>query len=155
MNKQYDGTVEDVEIQGLGTPEINETIKFSRQLNATSEYIYLNALVFPFMSENPLKQQERILPVEFTFPESQDITCLINLPENFAVEERPENVNISACETGVKYSYVSQSVATNLQVKFNFTMNRIIYPATEYKDLSAFYGMLVQQSESQIVIKKN
>jgi hypothetical protein len=155
LTKHYNGTIEDVEIEGLGTLEINEKIKFSTTLNTTAEYIYLNALVFPYMSENPLKQQERILPVEFSFPEIQNITCIINIPENFKVEERPENVSLSACEDGVKYSYISQNVMTNLQVKFNFTMNRIIYPTSDYKDLSAFYGMLVQRGESQIVIKKN
>ena len=155
LTKQYNCNIEDVDIQGLGTPEITETIKLSMKLNATDEYIYLNALVFQYISGNPLKQQERILPVEFNFPETQNITCLINIPEDFTVEEKPENVNLSACEDGVKFSYISQSVMTNLQIKFNFTMNRIIYPTSDYKDLSAFYGMLVQKSESQIVIKKN
>ena len=155
LKKEYNCVIEDAEVEGLGKPEINETIKFTMTLNSTDEYIYLNALVFPYMSENPLKQQERILPVEFTCPETQTITCLIQLPENFTIDEKPENINISACDEGVKYSYLSQSVLTNLQIKFNFTMDRIIYPTADYKDLSAFYGMLAQKSESQIVIKKN
>jgi len=155
LNKQNNGTVEDVEVEGLGTLEISEIITFTTTLNSTAEYIYLNALVFPYMSENPLKQQERILPVEFSFPETQSITCLIRFPENYTVEEKPENINLSTCEDGARFSYISQCVLNNLQVRFNFTMNRIIYPTADYKDLSAFYGMLVQKSESQIVIKKN
>ena len=155
LTKEYNCTIEDVEIEGLGTLEIIEKIQFSTTLNSTAEYIYLNALVFPYMSKNPLNQQERILPVEFNFPETQTITCILNLPNNFTVEEKPENTNISACETGVKYSYISQTIANSLQVKFSFAMNRIIYPASDYPDLSAFYGMLVQQGENQIVIKKN
>ncbi|MDR1983573.1 MAG: DUF3857 domain-containing protein [Prevotellaceae bacterium] len=155
IEKEYSIKVSDVEIKGIDSLVVNETITFTSTVNSTDEYIYINSTVFPFMSENILKQQERVLPVEFNYPITYNITCSIKFPEDYKLEEKPDNIKLSACENGVAYSYLSQAVLNNLQMKFNYTLDRIIYPATEYKDLSAFYGMLTQMSDSQIVIKKN
>jgi hypothetical protein len=155
IEKEFSLKVTDVEVKGLDSTVINETILFTSTLNSTDEYIYLNSTAFPFMSENKLKQQERILPVEFNHQITYNITCGIIFPPNYIVEEKPENINLSACENGVKYTYLSQIALNNLQIKFSYVIDRLVFAATEYQDLSAFYGMLAQMSDSQIVIKKN
>ncbi|MDR2125245.1 MAG: DUF3857 domain-containing protein [Prevotellaceae bacterium] len=155
FEKESNIEIEDIDIQGLDSLVITETIKFKASLNSTSEYIYLNSLVFQFISENPFKQQERMLPIEFDYPIIQDITCNIKYPETYKIEEKPENANLSACENGVKYTYMSQASYNNLQIKFSYSIDKLIFSVQEYKDLRTFYGMLTQMSDSQIVIKKN
>jgi len=147
--------IEDVEIQGLDSTSITETIKFTCVINSTNDYIYLNSLVFPFMSQNPFKQQQRILPIEFDFPVTYDITCSIKYPENYKIEEPPRNVKQSLNDNSMNYLYATQNVANNLQMKFNFTIDKIIFPSKRYNELRLFYGAITQLSESQIVIKKN
>jgi hypothetical protein len=83
------------------------------------------------------------------------INCAIIFPPNYNVEEKPENINLSACENGVKYTYISQSTLNNLQIKFSHVVDRLVFAVHEYKDLSAFHGMLAQMSDSQIVIRKS
>jgi hypothetical protein len=155
VEKEFSIQVNDVEVKGLDSLVINETILFTSTVNSTDEYIYLNSTVFPFMTENKLKQQERILPVEFNYQVTYNIICGIILPTNYSVEEKPENMNLSACEKGVKYTYISQVTFNNMQIKFSYTVDRLVFAALEYKDLSDFYGLLTQMSDSQIVIKKN
>jgi hypothetical protein len=155
IEKEFSITVNNVEVKGLDSTVVTETILFTTTLNSTDEYIYLNSTVFPFMSENKLKQQERILPVEFNHQITYNITCGIILPPDYTVEEKPENISLSACENGVKYTYISQTKFSNLQIKFSYIIDRLVFATHEYKDLSAFYGMLTQMSGSQIVIKKN
>ncbi|MDR2064816.1 MAG: DUF3857 domain-containing protein [Prevotellaceae bacterium] len=155
IEKEFSITVNNIEVKGLDSTVITEIISFTSTLNSTGEYIYLNSTVFPFMSENKLKQQERILPVEFNHQIKYNITCGIILPPNYALEEKPENINLSACENGVKYTYISQATFNSVQMKFSYAVDRLIFATHEYKDLSAFYGMLTQMSNSQIVIKKN
>ncbi|MDR0755199.1 MAG: DUF3857 domain-containing protein [Prevotellaceae bacterium] len=155
IEKEFSITVNSAEITGLDSTVITEHISFSLSVNSAGEYLYLNSTVFPFMSENIFKQQERILPVEFNNQITYNITCGIMLPVNYAVEEKPENISLSACENSVKYSYISQVSFNNLQIKFSYVLDRLVFAVQEYKDISAFYGMLTQMSDSQIVIKKN
>lgn len=155
IKKEFSLKVNDIEVKGIDSLVISEIISFTSTVNSTDEYIYLNSTVFPFMSENKLKQQERILPVEFNYQVMYNMTCGIILPTNYSVEEKPENINLSACENGVKYTYISQTSLNNLQIKFSHSVDRLVFAAQEYKDLSAFHGMLAQMSDSQIVIKKN
>ncbi|MDR2292356.1 MAG: DUF3857 domain-containing protein [Prevotellaceae bacterium] len=155
VEKEFSMTVNDIEIKNIDSTVITELISFTLTTNSTNEYIYLNATVFPFMSENIFKQQERILPVEFNNQITYNITCGIILPTDYVVEEKPENISLSACESSVKYSYISQVSFNNLQIKFSYALDKLVFAVQEYKDLSAFYGMLTQMSDSQIVIKKN
>jgi hypothetical protein len=155
IEKEFSINVSDVEIKNIDSTVINETILFTSTISSTDEYLYLNSTAFPFMSENTLKQQERILPVEFNYPVTYNINCGIILPSNYSIEEKPENITLSACENGVKYRYISQIAFNNLQIKFSYALGRPIFTVNEYTDLSSFYGMLTQMSNSQIVIKKN
>ena len=42
-----------------------------------------------------------------------------------------------------------------MQCLFEFDLSRIIFPATEYTDLSAFYGFVMDMCNSRIVLKKS
>ena len=155
LEKERNIKIENIDIQGLDSTTITETIKFTCGVNLTNDYIYLNSLVFPFMSQNPFKQQKRILPVEFDFPVAYDIICNIRYPENYKIEEIPKNVKQSLNDNSMNYLYATQNVGNNLQMKFNFTIDKIVFPAARYNELRIFYGTIAQLSENQIVIKKN
>ena len=42
-----------------------------------------------------------------------------------------------------------------MQCLFEFDMSRIIFPDTEYTDLSAIYGFVMDMCNSRIVLKKS
>ena len=42
-----------------------------------------------------------------------------------------------------------------MQCLFEFDLSRTIFPATEYTDLSAFYGFVMDMCNSRIVLKKS
>jgi hypothetical protein len=147
--------VDSLEIDGLDPLAITETIKFSLMPSSAGEYIYLNSLVFPFISENPIKQQGRILPIEFDFPVTYNIICTVKCPQNYTIEEIPKDVKYTLEDKGMNCLYAAQNVENNIQMKFDFNMDNIIYPTSKYDEIKMFYGMLSQMSSSQIVIKKN
>ncbi|MDR3227519.1 MAG: DUF3857 domain-containing protein, partial [Prevotellaceae bacterium] len=155
FEKENNLQISNIEIQGLDSSAVVEIINFKGAVNSTADYIYLNSLVLPFMSENPFNQQGRILPIEFEFPVTYDIMCNIKYPENYIIEEMPKNIKYTLNDNEMNCQYITQNVGNNIQMKFNFTMDKIIYPASKYNELKSFYGMLTQMSGSQIVIKKN
>ena len=147
--------MEDVKLEGIGTPHVRQNYKLELTPNSTGEFIYLNATILPFLSENELNAQTRLLPVEFPYPITYNIRCSLRIPEGYTVEEMPKSIAMSACDNGISCRYIAQNTGQYIQFSLNFNMKRIIYPATEFPDLNAFYGMVTDLSKSQIVLKRN
>lgn len=77
------------------------------------------------------------------------------LPEGYTVEELPKSQRLSACDEGIACTMQLQQQGALMQCLFEFDLSRIIFPATEYTDLSAFYGFVMDMCNSRIVFKKS
>ncbi len=130
--------------------------KYSFSLNASKagDFIYLNASVIPFMSQNPLSQQERQLPIEFSSPDTYVIVCNVMLPAGYVIDELPKPSRLTACDGGVSFLYIATGGDGVVQVSLRYDMKRILYSMMEYHDLRAFFGMIASLSTSNIVLKK-
>jgi hypothetical protein len=133
---------------------VNEKYNFSMQANVAGDFIYLNASVFPFMKENILSKQERELPVEFSYPKTEIINCMIAIPDGYKVEELPKATRLSTCKDGVSFQYSANVNDGIITVSLIYKMNRIIYSIGEYGDLRTFFGMVSSLSLSNIILKK-
>ena len=114
----------------------------------------MNAAIKPLMKESPLKEQVRLLPLEFDYPYVYEINCNIKIPDGYVVDDIPENIKMGVCDNGAEYIYMSQSIGDRITVRLVFRLNRILFSQDEYSDLQTFYGMVVDHSNSQIVLKK-
>lgn len=147
--------VEELDVQGVGTAQVSKSYAMTRQLDATDDFVYVNATVIPFMSTNELNAQSRTLPIEFTLPVTYDIRCSLELPEGYTIEETPKSIKMTACENGLACQYVSKQAGRYLQFSFRFQQPRIIFLPREFPDVNMFYGMVADLSNSQFVIRKN
>ena len=102
LEKEHGIRIEDFDIEGVGTNMVVQKYRATVQPPATDEFVYINATIVPFMSTNKLNAQSRTLPIEFPLPITYGIRCALELPEGYAVEELPKNINISAYEDGAK-----------------------------------------------------
>ena len=71
------------------------------------------------------------------------------------MEELPKSQRLSACNEGIACTMQLQQQGALMQCLFEFDLSRIIFPATEYTDLSAFYGFVMDMCNSRIVLKKS
>jgi hypothetical protein len=146
--------ISDYSFSDTNLNKVYEKYNFFMQPDAIGDMIYINASVFPFISKNPFSEQERKLPVEFSYPEMHSVNCLIDISDGYKVEELPDNVNINACENGVSFQYVANVNENILEIMLVFKVNRILYSVAEYQDLRTFFGLLSSLNNSKIILKK-
>ena len=70
---------------GLG-PDVERNMHVTKQYDAAGDIIYLNPWVLNVMSENPLTEEERTLPIEFPYIYTENLASVITLPEGYVVE---------------------------------------------------------------------
>ena len=154
LEKEHGIRIEDFDIEGVGTNMVVQKYRATVHPPATDEFVYINATIVPFMSTNKLNAQSRTLPIEFPLPITYGIRCALELPEGYAVEELPKNINISAYEDGASCRYIRNTSGCYVQFNFQFGLKRILYLPTEFENLNTFYGMVADLSNSQLVIRK-
>lgn len=135
---------------------VKERHRFTMQTDGSDDYRYLNAMLVPFMKENPFDKEERKLPVEFPCPEEYDIRCVIRLPEGYVAEELPASMRLIFDKEGsIEASYVSAAAGNTVQIRFRYAIDRLVYTPAEYGDLSLFFAKLAELSDNPLVVRRN
>lgn len=155
IEKEQNIQIENLKIDGIGTLQVTQKYTLTTTSNCSDEYIYLNATILPFMTTNTFNTSSRILPIEFANAQNYEIRGLLTLPEKYIVEECPPTIGLVSEDKTLTCRYTSQTTLNNLQFLFTFSQQRLIYLPTEFDQLNSFFGLVANQNNSQIVIRKN
>lgn len=153
-----DWNIEKLEI--LAPDEINQPVKENLVLNvnhaaeAMGNMIYINPIISGKIDENPLKQDERKLPIEFVVPMNTSYRLNLTIPEGYIVEELPKSVSIVTPDRTASLKYQIQANGNNLQLVHTWQIKESFYAQDKFHDLKEFYAVLVAKQNEQIVLKK-
>jgi hypothetical protein len=153
-----DWSIENIEI--IVPEDINAPVKEKIQLElentaeSMGNMIYINPIVIGRIDENPLKQEERKLPIEFVVPIKNDFRLNLILPEGYEVDELPESINMVTPDRTAILKYMIQVNGRNLQLAHSWQIKESFYTQDKFPDLKEFYSVLVSKQNEQIVLKK-
>lgn len=136
------------------SPGVQETITFNKDVTINDGHIYLNPMIFPHLTKNQFTSETRKLPIEFNYPETYKLTCILNIPDGYEVEELPKSVKINLENEGCDCTYQIQSINNQILLRYIFSLKRILYNKEEYASLRNFWGTIVDKNNEQIVLKK-
>lgn len=150
-----------VDISGLNVIGVDslsataqESVTFSRKVNSSNNHLYLPAMLFPHITENPFTNKERMFPVEFSYPYQFRVSCVLKIPEGYLVEEIPKPLKLVLSEGACQCNYMVGQQGNSLIVSYSFVLNRILYSQQEYADLQKVWEMVIAKNTEQIVLKK-
>ncbi len=128
-----------------------ETSDFA-QVNG--DFIYITPMVKFQKKENPLKQEERLFPVDFTYPYEDSYYMTYTIHENYKIEEVPKSMRMQWEDGSVKFEFLAQAMENKVQVVSKLIMNKAVFQPEEYKHLREMFTKLVSKHSEQIVLKK-
>jgi hypothetical protein len=113
-------------------------------------------LISPFLreplKENPFKQRTRTYPVDYIYPEERIFDSRIKLPDDYAIEHVPANLNIS--NNLLDFSYETSLDEGHLIVKSRYYLKKSIYPTQDYSRLRYFMQEIVKRLNEEIILVK-
>lgn len=142
------------EMRNAFSPNVGEEMSFTKQMDSSGDYLYLNPLIFKHISKNPFIQEERVLPVEFSYPYSVRLVNTINIPEGYTVEELPKSLIINMNNNAGSCKYMIQQQGDKLLVNYIFALNKVLFPSNEYAELKTFFETVSEKNNEMIVLKK-
>jgi len=110
----------------------------------------------PFFNElpkvNPLKQQTRTYPIDFTYSKQRIFNSNIPIPEGYTVEFLPmsKEINNDQFEMG----YNASIIGNNVNVAFYYYFKKPVYAAADYAKIKNYYKELINKGNEKIVFVK-
>lgn len=138
---------------GLG-PDVERNMHVTKQCDAAGDMIYLNPWVLNVMSENPLTEEQRTLPVEFPCISIENLTSVITLPEGYVVEELPQPLMMKSDDGKLSCVIVTNAAGPTLTSRCQIQVNKIFFTPNEYPFVKTFLDEVYKRLQDVIVIKK-
>ncbi len=138
---------------GLG-PDVERNMHVTKQYDATGDMIYLNPWVLTVMSENPLTEEKRTLPVEFPYLYTDNLTSVITLPEGYVVEELPQSLMIKSEDGKLSCLIASSADGSMLSSRCQIQVSKLFFTPDEYPFVKNFLEEIYKRLQDVIVIKK-
>lgn len=161
--EKLENLIEDIEISDhkvtnlkkIGKPVL-ESYAFEKEAQAEiiGDKMYFSPLFFLSTIENVFKAEERVYPIDFSYPWKRKIMMNIKLPEGYAVESMPEATVVKMPENLGAYTFNISKTPTGISVVMSKEINSSVITPDKYGALREFYKMLVEKEKEKVVLKK-
>ncbi len=153
-NPLKDWSIEDVEIkkEKIDQPIITSSI-ISKEIE-DEDMIYFNPIIIPPFKENPFTEEERISSIEFPYKTKFSYVLSLEIPEEYEVEEIPEELKISSFDKGIIYTFSAKKMSNKISVTSSFMINKTSHPRGYYPSIKEVFFKMIKKNEEFIILKK-
>lgn len=156
LQNKFDFTVDSMEISGKEPMSniVNERMVFHKLVDVAGDFMYVNAMIFKHLSNNPFTQTERKLPIEFSYPYGYQTTCSLQIPDGYQVEELPKSVKYVLPDKMGVCQFVARQSGNTVTFNYVFQLHQIVYAQTDYPMIRDFFGQAATKNMEMLVLKK-
>lgn len=142
-----DSTDEDlVETYEVEIP-LFDSLHFSR--------LYFNPFMVGKITKNPFSLSERNYPVDFGMPHEEAITIQVNMPKEFALDSKPQDIRMVLPDRNAGFRSTFKLEDGTLQGSYNMFFNQAIYSPDDYLNLKELYNRVIQLEKTDVIFKKS
>lgn len=146
--------VEDVLAMNLKAP--GKPFIISYKADFPLEYFEDKIIVAPFLnlpiSENMLKQPERLYPVDMNYKENWIYKSIINIPDSYQILKVPEDFLMD--NSLMRIELKTEQAGKHLSVTGIVEYKKAVYPPEDYKKLRSFINIVIKRFNDKIVFKE-
>jgi len=148
--------IERIRLNNIDNPysPLTEMIQFTgeNQADFIGGKIYLSPLLFLSDTENPFKMEKRTYPLDFASAWRNEIDMILEIPEEYSVESKPEDVFYTLPDNLGSYSLKTSVESNKIVISSASIINRAIVPASYYDLLKDIYKKAIDAQLEKIVL---
>jgi hypothetical protein len=118
--------------------------------------ILLNPFTFFEYETNPLKDADRLLPLDLWMPRDVTSTVAARLPQGYSVREMPAAEKFTIPDGSASFTYLTSANNVNnmIQLKIVLKLSKAIYTEVEYQELRQFFSHVAKKIGTPIRLSK-
>jgi hypothetical protein len=130
-------------------------VEIQNQLDVFGNEIYLQPLLFEQLTENPLKMDARLYPVDFVVPISNNYIMKYTIPEGYTVSKTPSPLKLTLPDNKGTILYNVVTFGNILQVTCIYNISNPLFTSEEYLYLKEFFNQVVKKQAEPVVLVKS
>ena len=116
--------------------------------------LFINPANFGKISPISFNGDERIHPIQFNYPIKEKYILNLTVPENYKIEELPQNFNSTLGVDDATFSFKSSKQGNVIQISVDFYLKKLNYSKSEFKKIQLFFNNILKKNNERIVLKK-
>jgi hypothetical protein len=104
--------------------------------------------------KNPFTTSERHSDIDFGCLQHFLTYIIIDIPDNFSVEEIPKNVLLRTSDTSMSFRKDVSFENNQVGIRYNFELNNPLFTKDNYPGVKAFFDKIYGIIGEQILLKK-
>ncbi len=158
LQKHYlEMKINNLSIKGLDTVDSKIGVFFEFNQNGYIESIEELYLFKPsfnsYISENPFLDNDRIFPIEYSYPLQIQKVYNIYISEKYSINELPKQTFIRNSDGKLKYIFNISQMGNKITLTTVFIRNKTMFLPDEYPDLKRIFKMIVDKQNEYLVLK--
>lgn len=149
------------EVRTGGLDAIGETlydtldVSIGDAAQVAGDFIYLSPVLYSGFLENPFKLEERLYPVDFPYPFTEQHLLTLKIPDGYVVEDLPESARFALPENaGLFFFSAEEKTPGTIKVSSRLLVRKLkLYPH-EYPAIKELFDLMVEKCGEQIVLRK-
>jgi hypothetical protein len=148
--------IEDVSVKNsdIDSLPLEQHVKFNLPTTNTGDYNYFTPNLFLGLESNEFLSETRSTDIDFGYNQTYTLVGSFKLPDDFVVEELPKNKRMVLPDKSVSMLRMMEFVDHRVNIRINVEFAQPVYGIDGYPDFQAFYKVLFETLNEQIVIKK-
>ena len=142
-----------IDIEGANVG-VMENVFFTKELMKNDDRIYVNPMVFPDEHGNYFTSEVRKYPVEFPFMQKTTVTARIDIPQNYEVEEMPQNAQYTFNNGDMNVAIGFRVQGNTIMTTYKSELNTVKVMPNDYQALRDFWNHLLELNSLNVVLKK-
>jgi hypothetical protein len=124
------------------------------QANVVGDIIYFSPLFHLKMKENRFKLDNRVYPIDYTYPWHEQYTISVMIPEGYTLIAKADDINVVLAENVGGFMCKIIDNGKNLQLVVDLKINKAVL-STEYSaDLKELFKIAVEKQTEKVVLSK-
>jgi len=106
------------------------------------------------MKENPFKLDNRVYPIDYTYPWHERYTISVMIPEGYTLIAKLDDLNVVLAENVGGFMYKIIDNGKNLQLVVDLKINKAVLSTEYYADLKELFKIAVEKQTEKVVLSK-
>lgn len=120
----------------------------------TAPKVYYQLVMPEDLQENPLKEETRMLPLDFGYSSRNFYNFQLLLPEGYQLDEQPESIILKTPDNQALFSYQAMSNGKELGIHIRLEIKDSFFSPGQYHHLRKFFDKAINHCQQPIVLTR-
>ena len=123
-------------------------------MEVVGDLVFIKPMLSKMVTENPLKNENRATPIDFTYPLRDAHMMGLRIPKEYEIVQLPQPIKVLLPNNGGTFIYNVIEMDHIVHLSSTILLEKTTFTPQEYQGIRDFFEYVVNKHQEDIVLKK-